>query len=395
MVLLDGNDKVNSKVDFISTVYLAFMPSQRKIIHCDCDCFYAAIEVRDNPQLTGLPVAVGGHPQRRGVVATCNYEARKLGIHSAMASAAARKLCQDLIIIRPDMEKYRRASQLIHGIFNRFTNLIEPLSLDEAYLDVSNCARFENDALMIAAEIRRLVRDELGITVSVGIAPNKFLAKVASDWNKPDGQFIVAPDQVDEFVKQLPVKKMFGVGQVTALKLKKLQINTCGDLRSRSLQELHDLFGVFGSRLYELCRGIDERPVQTSRLRKSLSVENTYVDDLLDYDSCLHALPDLAIELNKRLARLEERYSISKQFVRIKFNNFVSTTVEMLSVTTDQHNFQQLLQKGFARGNRPVRLLGVGVKLIAANPENFQSQDIETRSARTRMKTSQLFLNLD
>ncbi|MEX2132013.1 MAG: DNA polymerase IV [Pseudohongiellaceae bacterium] len=371
------------------------MPSQRKIIHCDCDCFYAAIEVRDNPQLTGLPVAVGGHPQRRGVVATCNYEARKLGIHSAMASAAARKLCQDLIIIRPDMEKYRRASQLIHGIFNRFTNLIEPLSLDEAYLDVSNCARFENDALMIAAEIRRLVRDELGITVSVGIAPNKFLAKVASDWNKPDGQFIVAPDQVDEFVKQLPVKKMFGVGQVTALKLKKLQINTCGDLRSRSLQELHDLFGVFGSRLYELCRGIDERPVQTSRLRKSLSVENTYVDDLLDYDSCLHALPDLAIELNKRLARLEERYSISKQFVRIKFNNFVSTTVEMLSVTTDQHNFQQLLQKGFARGNRPVRLLGVGVKLIAANPENFQSQDIETRSARTRMKTSQLFLNLD
>ncbi|MDA9130099.1 DNA polymerase IV, partial [Gammaproteobacteria bacterium] len=169
-------------------------PRQRKIIHCDCDCFYASIEMRDNPALRGKPIAVGGSPERRGVVATCNYEAREFGIHSAMASATARRLCPDLIIIRTDMDKYRLASSQIHEIFQRYTDLIEPLSLDEAFLDVSDCDEFRGSATRIAEAIRNEVREVVGITISAGIAPNKFLAKIASDWNKPDGQFAVLPN---------------------------------------------------------------------------------------------------------------------------------------------------------------------------------------------------------
>ena len=187
--------------------------------------------MRDNPSLKGKSIAVGGSPQRRGVVATCNYEARKFGIHSAMASATARKRCPELIIIRPDMEKYRTASRQIHKIYQRYTELIEPLSLDEAYLDVSECEHFAGSATRIAEEIRGEVRQKIGITISAGIAPNKFLAKIASDWKKPDNQFVITPEQVEAFVAILPVKKLHGVGKVTANKMKRLGINTCGDLR--------------------------------------------------------------------------------------------------------------------------------------------------------------------
>jgi DNA polymerase-4 len=183
------------------------MAPPRKIIHCDCDCFYASIEMRDNPELLGKPIAVGGLPTRRGVVATCNYEARKFGIHSAMAAATARKLCPELIIIRPDMDKYREASRQIHEIFERYTAVIEPLSLDEAFLDVSDCDHHQGSATLIAEAIRSDVRETVNITISAGIAPNKFLAKIASDENKPDGQFVITPSQVDTFVQQLPVNK--------------------------------------------------------------------------------------------------------------------------------------------------------------------------------------------
>lgn len=342
------------------------MSVQRKIIHCDCDCFYAAIEVRDNPSLAGLPIAVGGHPQRRGVVATCNYEARKFGIHSAMASATARKMCPELVIIRPDMEKYRLASLQIHAIFSQFTRLIEPLSLDEAYLDVTVCPLFDNDASRIAADIRAQVAQQLGITLSAGIAPNKFLAKIASDWNKPNGQFTLQAEEVDAFLEDLPVRKLAGVGQVTAAHLQRLGISKCGDLRARTLEELTRHFGSFGKRLHELSRGVDERPVLTTRIRKSLSVENTYVDDLADLTACESALPALHQELRRRLERLNDRYAISKQFVKIKFNNFNSTTVEMLSKETGLENYRNLLKDGFVRGKRPVRLLGLGVKLVPA-----------------------------
>ena len=338
-------------------------PRQRKIIHCDCDCFYASIEMRDNPALRGKPIAVGGSPERRGVVATCNYEAREFGIHSAMASATARRLCPDLIIIRTDMDKYRLASSQIHEIFQRYTDLIEPLSLDEAFLDVSDCNEFRGSATRIAEAIRNEVREVVGITISAGIAPNKFLAKIASDWNKPDGQFAVLPNDVDDFVAKLAVKKLHGVGKVTAAKMLRLNLRTCKDLQNFGADALTEHFGSFGERLFELSRGIDNRPVSTDRIRKSVSVENTFDTDLPDLDSSLEAMLGLLPKLELRLKRLDNHYSIKKQFVKLKFHDFVTTTVEMLSEDTNPENYRTLCEQGFARGERAVRLIGVGVRV--------------------------------
>ena len=338
-------------------------PRQRKIIHCDCDCFYASIEMRDNPALRGKPIAVGGSPERRGVVATCNYEAREFGIHSAMASATARRLCPDLIIIRTDMDKYRLASSQIHEIFQRYTDLIEPLSLDEAFLDVSDCDEFRGSATRIAEAIRNEVREVVGITISAGIAPNKFLAKIASDWNKPDGQFAVLPNDVDDFVAKLAVKKIHGVGKVTAGKMHRLNLRTCKDLQNFGADALTEHFGSFGERLFELSRGIDNRPVSTDRIRKSVSVENTFDTDLPDLGSSLEAMLGLLPKLELRLKRLDNHYSIKKQFVKLKFHDFVTTTVEMLSEDTNPENYRTLCEQGFARGERAVRLIGVGVRV--------------------------------
>ena len=338
-------------------------PRQRKIIHCDCDCFYASIEMRDNPALRGKPIAVGGSPERRGVVATCNYEAREFGIHSAMASATARRLCPDLIIIRTDMEKYRLTSSQIHEIFQRYTDLIEPLSLDEAFLDVSDCDEFRGSATRIAEAIRNEVREVVGITISAGIAPNKFLAKIASDWNKPDGQFAVLPNDVDDFVAKLAVKKLHGVGKVTAAKMHRLNLRTCNDLQNFGADALTEHFGSFGERLFELSRGIDNRPVSTDRIRKSVSVENTFDTDLPDLDSSLEAMLGLLPKLELRLKRLDNHYAIKKQFVKLKFHDFVTTTVEMLSEDTNPENYHTLCEQGFARGERAVRLIGVGVRV--------------------------------
>lgn len=345
------------------------MSRARKIVHCDCDCFYASIEMRDNPNLIGKPIAVGGSPERRGVVATCNYEAREFGIHSAMASATARKRCPQLIIIKPDMDKYRAASQRIHKIFQKYTSLIEPLSLDEAYLDVTDCEQFAGSATRIARAIRSEVKEKIGITISAGIAPNKFLAKIASDWNKPDGQFVITPGDVEQFVAQLPVKKLHGVGKVTAAKMHRLGIQTCGDLRNLDKDELFKYFGSFGERLNQLSHGLDNRPVQVERIRKSVSVENTYANDLQSLASCLAELPDLQAQLCKRMDKLTDQYSIQKQFIKIKFHDFVQTTVETQSTHLDPENFNRLCNEGFARGNKPVRLLGLGVRVIPAAGE--------------------------
>lgn len=351
------------------------MGLSRKIIHCDCDCFYASIEMRDNPSLLGKPIAVGGSPKRRGVVATCNYEARKFGIHSAMASATARIRCPNLIIVRPDMEKYREASQRIHEIFQNYTAIIEPLSLDEAFLDVSNCKLHHGSATLIAQDIRKKVKENIGITISAGIAPNKFLAKIASDWNKPDGQFAITPDEVTQFVEKLPVKKLHGVGKVTNAKMKKLGIGTCGDLQRLEKRQLRKYFGSLGERLFELSLGIDDRQVKTDRIRKSVSVENTYDNDLEDIIVCVNEIPALITLLQKRLKKITPKYCIVKQFVKIKFHDFVQTTVEMTSSSTDIENFKQLCKEGYARHHKPVRLLGVGVRLRPSISEKSECLD--------------------
>ena len=345
------------------------MSALRKIIHADCDCFYASIEMRDNPSLVGKPIAVGGSPERRGVIATCNYDAREFGIHSALASATARKRCPQLIIIHPDMEKYRIASQQVHDIFQKYTDIIEPLSLDEAYLDVTDCELFQGSAIKIAETIRDEVRETIGITISAGIAPNKFLAKIASDWNKPDGQLVIRPEQVESFVAALPVKKLHGVGKVTANKMKRLGIETCGDLRNLDQEKLHKYFGRFGGRLHQLSIGEDHRAVQTKRIRKSLSVENTYAVDLPDLQACLDELPSLMQQLEKRMERITSDYVINKQFIKIKFQDFMQTTVEMISQAAELNNFNSLCKEGFARGKKPVRLLGMGVRVSPKDPD--------------------------
>lgn len=340
--------------------------------------------MRDNPALADVPLAVGGSPQRRGVVATCNYAARKFGIHSAMPSATAVKKCKDLIIVRPNMEKYREASQQIHEIFRQFTDEIEPLSLDEAYLDVSACDQFHGSATLIAQEIRRRVYEKVRITISAGIAPNKFLAKIASDWNKPNGQFVITPAEVEDFVVKLPVKKLFGVGKVTARKMEKMGLHDCGDLRALRREELDERFGSFGERLYNLSRGIDSRAVQTTRIRKSLSVENTYVEDLQSLAECIDALPKLHAEMLVRLKRIEDNYAIAKQFIKVKFHDFSRTTVETLSTESGLDVYRSLCEEGYARGNKPVRLLGMGVRLSAK----------ETKSADA-VRENQLSFSLD
>lgn len=335
----------------------------RKIIHVDCDCFYAAIEMRDDPSLANRPLAVGGAAERRGVIATCNYEARAYGVRSAMSSHQALKLCPDLLIVKPRFEVYRGVSREIHGIFRQFTDLIEPLSLDEAYLDVSEALHFAGSATRIAQEIRRRVTQELHITVSAGVAPNKFLAKIASDWRKPDGLFVITPDQVEDFVAALPVSKLHGVGKVTADKLARLGIRTCLDLRDWNRLALAREFGSFGERLWNLAWGIDERMVKVDSRRQSLSVEHTFDQDLPDLQSCLDKLPALLEEMNTRLQRLDASYRPDKPFVKVKFHDFTQTTLEQAGASRDLDSYRQLLTAAHARGGKPVRLLGVGVRL--------------------------------
>jgi DNA polymerase-4 len=335
----------------------------RKIIHCDCDCFYAAVEMRDNPALTDIPIAIGGSVEQRGVVATCNYPARKFGIHSAMPMAQALKRCPHLTVIRGDMAKYKAVARQVFAIYRDVTELIEPLSLDEAFLDVSEVTLHHGSATRMAEAIRHRVKQEVGITVSAGVAPNKFLAKIASDWRKPDGLFVITPDDIDAFVQQLPVKKIHGVGPRTAEKLAELGIQTGADLRARPLTELVERFGRFGHRLHELSHGRDERPVKTHRERKSISTEQTYSRDLPTLDACRHELPELISDLERRYARLDPAPAVRGLMVKVKFNDFTQTTVEHADPAPDLEQFETLLNVGWARGERPVRLLGVGYRL--------------------------------
>lgn len=352
------------------------MLSVRKIIHIDADCFYAAIEVRDNPQLQGCAVAVGGSPTRRGVIAACNYEARAWGVHSAMPTARALKLCPKLILIKPRMDVYRSVSQQIHLILQEYTTCIEPLSLDEAFLDVSKTSWHSGSATLIAKEIRRRVRQELNLVVSAGVAPNKFLAKIASDWQKPDGLFVITPNQVDSFVLGLPVKKLPGVGKVTAAKLAARGIVTCADLRRQDLLELTQAFGVFGKRLWALAQGIDKRRVEPNNRRQTVSVEKTFDQDLPDLAACQAQVVALLETLTLRQASLDTGYVFDKPFVKIKFHDFTQTTLELAGAGFGLDSYQKLLAAAFMRGNKPVRLLGLGVRLLDLQAQEGSQLDL-------------------
>lgn len=340
----------------------------RKIIHIDADSFYASVEIRENPALATLPVAVGGSPDKRGVIATCNYIARDFGVRSAMSSAKALQLCPNLVFVNPTFELYRTVSRQMQQIFREYTEIIEPLSLDEAYLDVSACEQCQGSATRIAEEIRQKVHQQLRLTVSAGVANNKFLAKVASDWNKPDGIFVITPKQADAFVRQLPITKINGVGKVTAKKMASLGIKNCADLQTFSQASLTEHFGSYGSRLFELARGIDERPVQFNRVRKSQSVEYTFDHDLPSLDAVLDKSVDVYDELLRRYGKICDQYLVTKRFVKVKFADFTQTTLEE-SMGSYSRNWQsisdytQLIEAAWRRQGKPVRLLGMGVRL--------------------------------
>ena len=339
----------------------------RKILHVDADAFYCSVEERDNPALRGSAFAVGGKPTRRGVIATCSYAARQAGVHSAMSSFRAVRICPELKIIAPRFDAYKEASEKMHAVFQRYTSLIEPLSLDEAYLDVTDSENCRGSATLMAREIMHTIRKEVGITVSVGAAPNKFLAKVASDWNKPNGLMVIPPADVQDFVLELPVEKIHGVGKVTTEKMHNRGIFTCGQLRQFSPLELSRWFGSFGERLWEMARGIDERAIETGRRRKSLSVEHTFDTDLQGEEEIAAKIPALLDDLGQRFASISGEYAVQKRFVKVKFADFTQTTLEEILERDDldpgQH-FESLMIKAWKRGSKPVRLLGLGVRLI-------------------------------
>ncbi len=336
-----------------------------KVIHVDMDCFYAAIEVRDNPTLIGKPVAVGGRPGGRGVVAAANYEARKFGVYSAMSANVAARKCRDLIFVSPQFSKYKEESRKIREVFKKYTNKIEPLSLDEAYLDVTESELFEGSATLLAKQIRKEIFETTQLTASAGIAPNKFLAKVASDWKKPNGQFTVTPSHVESFVKSLPIKKIPGVGKVTSRKMNNQGIFTCEDLQKFTRAELVSKFGKWGHRLYGVCRGIDNRPVEMRGIRKSLSVERTYGEDLPDLESCKEKIPRIFEDFEFRMKRAKiEESDIKSTFVKLKFFDFQTTTFESAEVKKPTiESFRNFVELAYQRGKKPVRLLGLGVRL--------------------------------
>lgn len=345
--------------------------SQRKILHVDADSFYASVEMRENPELRGRPIAVGGKAEGRGVIATSNYEARKFGVHSAMASSRAMALCPQLIIVPPRFELYRSVSRQFHEIFQTYTKIIEPLSLDEAFLDVSESRCCSGSATLMAQEILQRISDELHLTVSAGVAPNKFLAKVASDWNKPNGIFVIPPEDIAAFVLDLPVKKINGVGKVTASRLKKMGVETCADLQAVPVNDLLQRFGKYGQRLSEVARGVDNRPVQSTRTRKSISVEHTFAEDIAQLPEMLEALDSIVEELDKRYEKISDNYFPTKRVVKIKYTDFTQTTLEEGIGSSgeswcDPPQFRRLLQTAWPRGAKPVRLLGAGLRLQPA-----------------------------
>ncbi|WP_267135899.1 DNA polymerase IV [Vibrio sp. J1-1] len=337
----------------------------RKIIHVDMDCFYAAVEMRDNPNYRNIALAVGGHEKQRGVISTCNYEARKYGVRSAMPTSRALQLCPNLVVVPGRMHIYKQVSQQIRSIFERYTPIIEPLSLDEAYLDVTVATACHGSATLIAEAIRRDIWNELGLTASAGVAPIKFLAKVASDMNKPNGQFVIPPDKVQEVVDKLPLEKIPGVGKVSLEKLHQAGFYLCEDIKKSDYRELLRQFGRQGASLWKRSQGIDDREVIVERERKSVGVERTFSQNISTYDECWQVIESkLYPELEKRLERASPDKSIVKQGIKVKFADFQLTTIEHIHPQLELNDFKILLKDILKRQQgREIRLLGLSVML--------------------------------
>ncbi len=337
---------------------------KRKIIHIDMDAFYASVEQRDFPELRGKPLAVGGLPDGRGVVATASYEARKFGVRSAMSSKTALQLCPSLLFTRPRFEAYKQVSQKIREIFSRYTDLIEPLSLDEAYLDVSQDKMKIGSAIDIAKAIKEAIKNELNLTASAGVSVNKFVAKIASDINKPDGLTFIGPSKIIPFMEALPIEKFFGVGKVTALKMKNLGLFYGSDLKKLTENEMQKHFGKTGKFFYQIVRGIDDRSVNANRVSKSIGAEDTFENDIDDLNVLIQEIKKLAAIVYDRLnVKNKEGKTLT---LKVKFNDFTQITrsITFIKHITDQkiifENALELLNK-INLEDKKIRLLGITV----------------------------------
>ncbi len=334
----------------------------RRILHCDMDCFYAAVHMRDDPSLVGKPVVIGGSPGGRGVVAAANYEVRRFGVHSAMPAAQALRRCPHVVFIKPEFSRYREESGAIFEIFRRLTPIVQPASLDEAYLDVTDHLEPWGNATAIAHEIRRRVLEQRRLTVSVGVGPSRLIAKIASDFDKPDGLTVVKPSRVQAFLDPLPVRRLHGVGPATEKALRELGVATIADLRGVELEVLRQRFGRHGQGLYNYSRGIDRRPVRTHRERKSLGHERTYARDIAAIEE-MHAQLD---DLSRRVAAGLEKRELSARTitVKVRYPDFTTLTrarsLDRPTATAEQiaRIARELLRLTDAEA-RGVRLLGV------------------------------------
>lgn len=356
--------------------------SERKIIHIDMDAFYASVEQRDNPRLRGLPIAVG-HAEQRGVVAAASYEARRFGVHSAMSSLRAKRLCPQLVFVHSRMEVYKTVSRQMHAIFHEYTDLIEPISLDEAFLDVTQNKPGIELAVDIAREIKRKIRDQLELTASAGVSYNKFLAKVASDYRKPDGLCTIHPDRAQQFIDRLPIESFWGVGPVTAGKMHRLGIHNGSDLRSQSREWLMSNFGKAGGMYFDFARGIDLRPVEPERIRKSVGCERTLERDIDRSSSVVIELYHTAVELVQRLERTG--FKGNTLTLKIKFNDFTQITRSLTQpFQLDSLKIILPLAKQLMREvdyqQHPIRLIG----LTVSNPH--AGEDGQTAGEQLRIR---------
>lgn len=356
------------------------MPQSRKIIHIDMDAFFAAIEQRDFPQYRHKPLVVGGFPHSRGVVSTCSYEARQYGIHSAMPSTTAYRLCPHAIFVKPRMEAYREASVIIRKIFARYTDIFEPLSLDEAYLDVSQTTLCKGSATLIARQIKADIQQQTHLIASAGVSYNKFLAKIASDMDKPDGLYLITPEQGALFVEKLNVSQFHGIGKATNKKMLALGIKTGNDLKSYSQVLLQQHFGKAGLHYYNICRGVDLRPVNPDRESKSIGVEITFAEDILEQQQVLENLQQL---LKKALLRLKEKQLLAQTLtVKIKYHDFVQITrsrtlSEAILADSDNLSLLQVLLKNTDVGKRKIRLLGISLSSLKNHSTLISCQQLD------------------
>ncbi|MBW8905338.1 MAG: DNA polymerase IV [Betaproteobacteria bacterium] len=339
----------------------------RRIIHLDMDAFYASVESRDNPELRGKPLAVGGSPESRGVVAAASYEARTFGVRSAMPMARAVRLCPELLIVPPDFTRYREASQKVMAILRAATPLVEPLSLDEAYLDVTENHWGEPLAMNVALRIKQTIKDELQLTASAGVAPNKFLAKIASGWQKPDGLTVIAPERMESFLHKLPAEALWGVGPVTAKKLRAIGVERLVDVRTIDRALLANTVGSLAEWLIELSYGRDPRPVEPNRETKSVSCETTYAKDLTDWRQMNQQMQLLAEDVAEQLKRKGLRARTVT--IKVRYGNFKTvtrshTTEYFTDSRSEIVNRAQTLLERTEAAERPVRLLGVGAHML-------------------------------